>query len=799
MPNKKNNIAFGGFMMLLLGLISISFISEDNLLNKLISGLESYKKENLQEKVYLHIDNSYYIAGEDINFKGYLTNAYNTASKGLSKVMYTELYNDNNVLVAKHKSMIKNGFSLGNIILEDTLKSGVYSIVSYTNWMKNFNENYFFKRKIQIFNSNISKETEKKTIENIDIQFFPEGGELVNSLVSKVGFKATNSQGVGIKISAEIYNNHGNKVAEIASNNLGMGAFPLKPIEGEKYHAKLKNTEMKKEYKLPSQLTQGLVISVNNLGEEYISVNIQRKGSASKNVLIILQSKAEIHYYVKTKITSKGIVTKISKSKLPPGVCQITVFDLDTQIPIMERLVFIQGEKPLKMSIDLKKKEYYTREKVSVKIKVDDTKGLPIKGNFSLSISNRNQDIHSDNLNSYLLLASELKGEIENPNYYFQNNQPNAKRDLDYLMLTQGWRRFTWQSILDNKSKKHIFELELGGLFSIKNRILSKGKPIENEHVSVLLVNQLATYQSRTNAEGVLNYNIIDFFGDETFIYQITTDKSRTVNIDHSYQNIYKLSEKNFSDNVNENDTKKSVENYLINTTYKNISKNSKKIATTIYSKNNYSLLYDRSVNLKKYISFPDITEVFREIVAGVSVVKNKEGENTIKIYAKDISETFALEPLYIINGIPTFDTKYILALETSIVESIGIIHSQKALERFGEIGKNGVLVFNVSNKVNKANDSNIFSNSGFNITKEFYSPKYENQEIKNNSIPDFRSVLYWNPTVITDENGEATIEFYTSDEISNYRIDIQGLSSTGQIGALNQEFINVTLPTSMK
>ncbi len=696
------------FSILVIAVISISFTTND-LIDRLIHGLEINRKENFQEKVYLHIDNSYYIAGEEINYKGYLTNAYNTDLRGGSKVLYTELYDPNNILIAKHTSTIKKGQSPGNIPLVDTLLSGSYTIVSYTNWMKNSDEDYYFRKNIQIYNSDNTSNAEKINTKNIDIQFFPEGGELVNGLTSKVAFKAVNNLGVGIKVSGEIYNNYGDKIADIVSNNLGMGAFVIKPIQGEEYHVKLKNIEVNKAYKLPSQLTQGLVMSVNNFGKEYIRVNIQGKGITNKNILIVLQNRGEIHYYVKAEVSSKGITTKIPKGKLPPGISQITVFDLKTQLPIMERLIFIQEEKQLQIHTISKRVEYGTREKVNAKITVHDAKGLPIIGDFSLSVTNRSKKKYSDDIHSFILLTSELKGKIENPNYYFQETTPNTVRDLDYLMLTQGWRRFTWENILETKPKANKFDIELGGLFSIKNRLLSNGELVKNEDISILLINQLAPYQSRTNEKGQLDFKVIDFFGDETYIYQITKNKNIDIDIDNSYKNSNTLPQNNIFNSKVEKDTKRSIENYLINTAYKSDAKSSEKPITNIYSKNNYSMLYDKSINLKEYISFPNMTEVFKEIVAGVSV-----HENQIKIYSKDLSKTYQFEPLYIVNGIPTFDTEYILGLETSVIESIGIIHSPKALTRFGEIGKNGVLVFNVSGKVDKTNDTNIIKNLGF-------------------------------------------------------------------------------------
>ena len=785
MKNKK--IYLTTVSIVLLGLLSISFMSE-TLLNRLIQGLQSHRKANFQEKIYLHLDNPYYIAGEDIYFKGYITNAYTNIPGKVSNVM-TDLYDSDNKLISTHKSHVKNGLTVGNISLPDTLKNGIYSIVSYTNWMKNYSKDFFFRKDIQIYGTRNNKIENKHNSSEIDLQFFPEGGYMVDSLLSTVAFKATNTSGEGIKIAANLYDNLGNKLDSISGNELGMGIFTLKPNPEEEYYVQLKNSD--KKYKLPSQLKRGIVMSINNSEKRYLDVILEKQGILNKDVLIVFQSAGNIHYYMEIEVTPKGVYTSILKSKLPKGICQVTVFDLATQEPIIERMVYIDSIKPLDINVVPEKHEYTTREKVVTRLKVTDSKGVPVKACFSLSVSNRNSDMDADNIYSSLLLTSELKGKIERPNYYFQNNNPNAKRDLDYLMLTQGWRRFTWIDILNPKPIKHNYSFEMGGLFSVKNRLISNGNPVANKSISILLANKLVTYQSESNADGMLKIIISDFHGNETFLYKITEDVNKMVAIDNSFQSFSE--NKNFYSASQEKYYKKELQNHRITSSYK------PKLLATDSPQYNYKFLYDKSINLRDYIAFSSMTEVFREILSGVLLRKNKQSEPEIILLYTKRNKKYESEPLYIVNGIPTFNTKYVLDLEPSIVESIGVINSPENLGRFGEFGKYGVIVINVKEDIAANSDEGTIKISGYDIVKEFYQPKYENTEIKNNSIPDFRSVLYWNPNVTTDENGEALVDFYTSDEVSNYHITVEGLSSTGQIGTLNQEFINVTLPTSMK
>ncbi len=791
MCTKKNQKLYRIIPVLLLAASTLSFISND-LLDRLISGLVNHKKTNFQEKIYLHFDNPYYVAGEDIFFKGYLTNAYHNIPGGVSEVINIGVYDENNKQVSTRKYVVKNGFFSGTISLADTLRSGNYTILSYSNWMRNFDEDYFFNKKIQIYG--IKKRTvQKEENQKIEFQFFPEGGYMVNNLEGKIAFKAINKYGLGIKTKGELFDNLGNKLADIHSNILGMGVFMLKPIKGKSYYIQLKGLNTDNKHELPHPLNEGIVMSVNNLNSENLEVNIQKNSTTDKYVSIVLQGNGEIHYYAKTVITANGTSIKIPKSNLKSGVSQLTVFDLNTQLPLTERLVFINGVQPLNVKVTTNKKRYHTREKVAVKIKVNDNNKQPVQANFSMSVSNRSAKGIQENIYSYLLLSSELKGNIENPNYYFQNNDSTSKIDLDYLMLTQGWRRFVWKDILNPNLDKHQYTAE-SGMFNIHATVSAEGKQVANEEMSILLLKQLKAYQTKSNEKGIIDVSIQDYVGEETFIYLRKNNRGKAIEIDNTYYNLPPqfISTKN-AYYTKQRDINLNLKNQLINLTYHGRTQERDIKIFNEYFDNNYNNFYDKLIVLSDYTAFLNMPELFKEVVANVALRKNKEGKNELHIYSRDLKVKYEDQPLYLINGKPTFDTDFILNLDISTVKSIGIIHSPKNLSLFGNIGKHGVLAINTSGEINKAHENNIVTASGYHITKEFYTPKYETQEAKKNTIPDFRSVLYWNPNVITDKNGEATIEFYTSDEISDYNITLEGISSTGQIGTLNQKLCDVT------
>ncbi len=787
-------------LAVIIAVICVSF-QPNNLIDRLIQSLKDYTENNPQEKVYLSLDNPFYVAGETIYFKAYLPSYFNPALKTASGILYTDLYNVKNKLVLAYKSKIKDGITHGSISLPDTLENGNYTLVSYTNWMRNFDTHGYFRKSVNIYNAYtaLDQKPSLKKNEAVHLFFFPEGGQLINNLESKVVFKAILNSGSGTKINGALLDENNNKICELYSNNLGIGTFKIKPTKGKKYYVKLKNSNFEKKYQLPPTKNVGIVLSVDSLNSQNLQLSIQSQGKNS-NLLITLQNSSKIFLTKKIKLVSKDTMIYISKTKIPTGINQITIFNRDTQLPIINRLIFINHEKQLNIKIIPEKTNYKTRENVKAKIRITDQNNKPIKGNFSVRVSNRIPNRYADNIYSYLQLSSKLKDDIENPNYYLMNKESDTNITLDNLLITLSLKGLSWHDLLNYKYKEHLFAIEKNNAFLLKHKLTMHGEPIRNKPILVLLMNKLSTYQGTTDNDGLLELEIASYFGKERFIYQKNGDKTKSLEIDKNRMTKKTVITKNTVHNHEmPEEVKTSIQNFLINQTYTKNNNLTKSPLKNTLSQNNYQLLCDKLIYLKDYVKFNTMAEIIKEILPGVNIRKSKQGKFQVKIYAKFLKHVYKLEPLYIVNGQPTFDTDFILHLNANFIKSIGIIHSPDNLIPFGEVGTNGVMIINTSEEIKTPNDKNIIEFKGFNIVKEYYQPKYDNEETKNNSIPDFRSVLYWNPTIITDENGETTVEFYTSDEVSNYNIAIEGLSSTGQIGTLNQAFINVTRPTSMK
>ena len=132
------------------------------------------------------------------------------------------------------------------------------------------------------------------------------------------------------------------------------------------------------------------------------------------------------------------------------------------------------------------------------------------------------------NLAAYFLLSSDLPGTVEQPDFYFQENNPDALQALDNLMLTQGWRRFVWKDILTETYPPLKFYPEEGLAVSGQINRLLTNKPLAN--AEVLLVNSGTDgfiIQTKTDAAGRFGVNGLDYDSVRTLFVQAKNEKGK--------------------------------------------------------------------------------------------------------------------------------------------------------------------------------------------------------------------------------------------------------------------------------
>jgi predicted RNA-binding protein with TRAM domain len=316
---------------------------------RIAAALKKFNEEFPQEKVYVHTDRPYYLAGETIWFKAYLTAGSFHQLSPLSKTLYVELVNEKKEKIMQLMVRLNEGTGHADILLPSDLKSGNYLLRAYTNWMRNYDEDFFYNQEIKIWNIDEKiSQPPVVALEPVDLQFFPEGGHLVSGIKSNIAFKAVGSDGLGKKVKGKIYSASGTVEAEFESTHLGMGMFSFTPEQGQHYTAEIEDMNQMEaqkalKYDLPTVEDRGFVITVTNKeDQEEVVVKIQSTESTPRPQTLTLAAhhRGELSFVAQINFANVIYFVKMPKANLLHGLTHITLFD-GTGRPLCNRLIFI--------------------------------------------------------------------------------------------------------------------------------------------------------------------------------------------------------------------------------------------------------------------------------------------------------------------------------------------------------------------------------------------------------------------------------------------------------------------------
>jgi TonB-dependent Receptor Plug Domain len=479
-----------------------------------------------QEKVYLHLDKPNYGYGDTIWYKAYTVVGQKHQLSALSGVLYVELLSPKDSLVTRQAVPMLSGIGWSDIPLAHSLKQGIYRIRAYTRWMQNLGPDYFYDQKVRVGGIRLSI-TKQAAKENPDVQFFPEGGDLVTGVRSRVAVKVVGANGLGQDIKGTVEDNTGTVVADFATKHLGMCVFALLPEGGKTYKAKI-NVPGEATYSidLPLAKQTGYTIAINNTEKDSIYLKIATNEQTltldkDKTFYIIAQNSGKVYYATQGKLEGTAYMARVEKSRFPEGITQFTLFNQSGE-PLAERIVFVDNEKnELNLALNTSAQTYTTRVPVKLTLTAKSDSSKTVSGSFSVSVINESEvlpDENSENsIESNLLLTSELKGYVEQPNYYFANKNDQTKVDLDILMLTQGYSRFEWKHILDNKLQILPYKpqptQELSGILTTP-----AGKPVPNGKVTLAATKQNLFIDTTADADGKFTFTDLSFIDTATVV-----------------------------------------------------------------------------------------------------------------------------------------------------------------------------------------------------------------------------------------------------------------------------------------
>jgi hypothetical protein len=771
---------------------------QDETLAWLKSALDHHRQEVLLEKVFVHTDKSFYLAGELMWFKVYDVDGVFQKPLDLSKIAYLELLGTDQKPVMQAKVALEKGSGQGSFVLPLSLATGIYTLRAYTSWMKNFGTDYFFQKNISIVNS-LKKPSYKVDGAGVsyDIHFFPEGGNLVNSVESKVGFRVVDRYGKGVEFTGEIIDQNNQSVAHFSPLVFGMGHFMFTPESGHSYKALVKignNNVIVSDF--PKAFDTGYVVKADEDGKGHLQVSVSSNKDHPVQPVYLLVHSRQIISFAAVGIPSAGRkVFSVDKNELGEGISQITLFNAARQ-PVCERLYFKRPQ-TLTIEASLAQERLNPRKKVDIDLQVSQD-GQPSGADLSVSVF-RLDSLETGMQNSllnYLWLSSDLTGEVESPEFYFQPGDKRADEAADNLMLTQGWRRFRWEEVLQNKMASFEFVPEYEG-HVINGRITDRksGQPAEN--VMTFLSAPGYSFELGTSVSGKagqVSFDINNLLGKNEIVVQTEThgDSSYRVDILSPFSEKYSPSRStafNLSESMRPDLQLRSVsmqvQNAYLADSLQNFVLPAVRDSTSFYG------VPDKKYFLDEYTRFTTMEEVMREFVSGVLVHKRQQ-KFFFRMLNDPYRQFFEDDPLILIDGVPVFDASKIIGMDPLKVKKIEVVNRKYFL---GGLTASGILSYSTYNGDLEGYQLDpgalVLEYEGLQLQREFYSPVYETTAQQNSRVPDFRDLLYWSPQIRPDDFGKSHIRFYTSDRLGKYLVFIQGINANGRSG-LQKKIIEV-------
>lgn len=621
--------------------------------------------------------------------------------------------------------------------------------------------------------------------DEFDVAFFPEGGQHPLETRNKVAFKAINSNGLGISVKGTVVTEKGDTIDEIKSVHRGMGVFTYFAEKGIKYFALCKNEAgIEKRFELPTAHEDAVNLAISSFKDKLtVSVLHSPNKPLSDNYYLIVHTKGILLSAMKWDNDKE--FQFFNKSSIPSGVIQFLLTD-DALNPVSERLYFnINPVELATTEFNTDKQEYKRRELVTATINIFNSENQPLTGNFSVSVTD-NRDVSPDtssNILTTLLLTSELKGNIEDPAFYF-NSSTNASFLLDNLMLTQGWRRYDISRTLKGDIQRPQGYLELGDVIS--GRALGgilMNSPSKDMPVAIISSDGSFTDQMVTDESGRFYFNIPDLPDSTRYMVQALSKKGSArveLLLDSTYypEPHIRLPHLTFNDYAQFADyMEKADQSYLqefgMRTIYLDeIEVTAKKTITK--GKSAYSSAFNTIISLEEFTEHWHPTDIFAVLrtIAGVTVS------------GQQVSIRGGGTPLVLIDDTPQ-DAEALAFLAIDDVDEIEVVKDSQAAF-FGSQGANGVIMITTKRGFDQTKVRPVSFNIkaarplGYQIPKEFYSPKYDTPQALANKKADLRTTIYWNPGVQV-EAGNGEFAFYTADVASYYTIIIQGISSDGK------------------
>ena len=769
------------------------------------------------EKVYLHFDRDNYLAGETAWFKAYLYSDYQPDT--ISTSLYVELLNESSAILNRKILPVFLGGTNGHFDLPDSLSTGSYLVRAYSPTMLNGDADFIYKRNIFIYGKKNNNAEASKTKEKmIRLEFFPEGGNLVNGVLNTIAYKATDENGLPVNINGHLKNESDKELASFNSYHDGMGMFELRPESNEKYFVILTGDTTAKKYYLPQKTDKGIALTIIPHPQgNFFEIHQKTADPAFQAAYIVGQMQHHIVFRQDFKSAKEEIKGVINTKNLHSGILQVTFFNKDG-LPLAERLCFVNNKEyiqPAELVADTVNFSEKAKNRFSIVLK--DT----VSGSFSVSVTDPEYSLlpsRQENIFSGLLLTSDLKGYIHNPAYYFSADNDSVQTALDLVMMTNGWRRFKWTDLSKNglpqNRYKDLSYITLAGKVNLRD----VKKPFAEKPLLMLIIGADSTKSMQmvsTDKQGYFRLDSMLFFGSARILFSdIRGKKNQYIDVNLSADSLtrsFPVPEMQklpsvLNDELTANSQSKLSYDYdaivkangtmLEGITLKVRKKTLLQEMEEKYVSGMFSGDANKTIDLvstNEADTYQNIFDYLQTRVPGIDVTN--EGADYVVYYRQGPSAS-SMGPIPMIlylNEIET-DAGVIATIPGNQVAMVKVFSSFAGATGNGAGGVMAIYTKKDADITALSSAAAMVKYSGYSIIKEFYAPGYTVNKTPKDKT-DHRITLDWRPDILVNYiDPRIPITFYNNDRTKKFKVVVEGLTTAGKM-----IFIEKTISSSDK
>ncbi len=772
----KRATIYNVIISVILGVLVAAMPADD--VQSIIAKLETYYKTYPQVRVHLIFNQPKYAPGDTAFFKVFfLTEDFRPVPD--KQIITLELKDANANNVQAQNIRVMDGEGHNQIIFSNNLPPGEYSLVAYSEVMKNHDPTLFFRKnftitgRMQLVQGNPKQDA---------LSFYPEGGFLVEDTENNIVVK---SNRIG---SGKVIDQAGMLVADFQIGKEGIANFTFTPKEGYTYSGQFNGMETP----IPLSTTEeACAVQVKRFGSGGVDIDVSvPTGSAlgRQELYFIALSKGRVVYSSSFKFDNAK--TRLSVNNLHSGLNELFIFDKKDKL-LAERIYYV-APATAKVQITPEKQYVTPREAVTASVEIADESGRSLSGSFTTRVMNTPlfSEIRQASFETEINLFNDLPG-LRTDFEQSALSEEEWLATLDERLIMQKWARINWKEVFDpgKAQTKYPFKYSL----DLKGQAIfeSTGEPVPDSTLIMIYQQKgMIGYQTYTSKKGEFVFPFIyDFTGTDQAFYMMEFRKKEKQKdyyilpeLKISSLNETTASETGNSDPYGDYKFRKK----LIDRSFSFFVDPNNSIDAKI---NNPNAEFedelggvDVTVKVDDYLVFPTMPDLIHEVISGLQH-RASSGGSTLRVVF--IRNTYTVipkgDPLYIIDGVFTKNTDFFLKLNPQDISSIKLINNESKLQRLGEMGKYGIVIVQTKKSIAREviENSNIFPISGLSLEMDFKAPQYATRATSRR--PDLRSSIYWNPKMSTNANGRAELKFYTSDDAAPATIEVMGFTSDGR------------------